>query len=93
MPWPRPGSPTNAPAPTGRRLHLACDGRGRPLAVVITPAGNVNDFTVFDDVMDALRVLRTGAGRPRRRPDAVIADKAYSPGRSASPCGAGASGR
>lgn len=28
--------------------------------------------------MDELRVPRTGAGRPRRRPDAVIADKAYS---------------
>ncbi|MFJ8429648.1 IS5 family transposase, partial [Streptomyces sp. NPDC094021] len=39
---------------------------------------NVNDSTVFDAVMDGLRVPRAGAGRPRRRPDAVIADKAYS---------------
>lgn len=39
---------------------------------------NVNDSTVFDDVMDALRVPRAGAGRPRRRLDAVAADKAYS---------------
>ncbi|MGP3638571.1 IS5 family transposase [Streptomyces sp. 24-1644] len=59
------------------RIHLACDGRGLPLAVVVTP-GNVNNSTVFDTVMDELRVPRTGAGRPRRRPDAVIADKAYS---------------
>ncbi|WP_238696922.1 IS5 family transposase [Streptomyces sp. E5N298] len=59
------------------KIHLACDGRGLPLAVVVTP-GNVNDSTVFDTVMDELRVPRTGAGRPRRRPDAVIADKAYS---------------
>ncbi|XMN11297.1 IS5 family transposase [Streptomyces griseobrunneus] len=59
------------------KVHLACDGRGLPLAVVVTP-GNVNDFTVFDTVMDELRVPRTGSGRPRRRPDAVIADKAYS---------------
>ncbi|WP_405531342.1 IS5 family transposase [Streptomyces canus] len=59
------------------KVHLACDGRGLPLAVVVTP-GNVNDSTVFDEVMDALRVPRAGAGRPRRRPDAVIADKAYS---------------
>ncbi len=58
------------------RIHLACDGQGLPLAVVVTP-GNVNDSTVFDTVMDELRVPRTGAGRPRRRPDAVIADKAY----------------
>ncbi|WP_435847893.1 IS5 family transposase [Streptomyces fradiae] len=59
------------------KLHLACDGRGLPLAVVVTP-GNVNDSTVFDTVMDELRVPRTGAGRPRLRPDAVVADKAYS---------------
>lgn len=59
------------------KIHLACDGRGLPLAVVLTP-GNVNDSTVFDEVMDALKVPRVGAGRPRRRPDAVIADKAYS---------------
>lgn len=59
------------------KVHLACDGRGLPLAVVVTP-GNVNDSTVFDAVMDEVGVPRAGAGRPRRRPDAVIADKAYS---------------
>ncbi|MGA4803467.1 IS5 family transposase [Streptomyces lavendulocolor] len=59
------------------KIHLACDGRGLPLAVVVTP-GNVSDSTVFDTVMAELRVPRICAGRPRRRPDAVIADKAYS---------------
>lgn len=59
------------------KIHLACDGRGLPLAVVVTP-GNVNDSTVFDTVMGELRVPRTGAGRPRRRSDAVLADKVYS---------------
>ncbi|QIY59486.1 IS5 family transposase [Streptomyces sp. RPA4-5] len=59
------------------KVHLACDGRGLPLAVVVTPA-NINDSTVFDTVMGDLRVPRTGAGRPRRRPDVVLADKAYS---------------
>ncbi|MYQ97565.1 MULTISPECIES: IS5 family transposase [unclassified Streptomyces] len=59
------------------KVHLACDGRGLPLAAVVTP-GNVNDSTAFDAVLEAVRVPRTGVGRPRRRPDAVIADKAYS---------------
>ncbi|WP_099053913.1 MULTISPECIES: IS5 family transposase [Streptomyces] len=59
------------------KVHLACDGRGLPLALLVTP-GNVNDSTAFGAVLDAVRVPRTGVGRPRRRPDAVIADKAYS---------------
>lgn len=59
------------------KVHLACDGRGLPLSVVVTP-GNVNDSTVFGEVLNAVRVPRAGSGRPRRRPDAVIADKAYS---------------
>ncbi|MEU7891212.1 MULTISPECIES: IS5 family transposase [Streptosporangiaceae] len=59
------------------KIHLACDGRGLPLAVVVTP-GNVNDCTVFKAVLESVRVPRAGAGRPRQRPDTVIADKAYS---------------
>ncbi|MFE7582656.1 transposase [Streptomyces gardneri] len=55
------------------KVHLACDVRGLPLAVVVPP-GNVNDSTVFA-VMDAWRVPRACAGPPRRRPDSVIADK------------------
>ena len=59
------------------KVHLACDGRGLPLAVVLTP-GNVDDCTVFKAVLESVRVPRTGAGRPRQRPATVIADKAYS---------------
>lgn len=59
------------------KVHLAADGRGLPLAIVVTP-GNVNDSTFFDTVLDAVRVPRLSAGRPRRRPETVIADKAYS---------------
>lgn len=57
------------------KVHLAADGRGLPLAIVVTP-GNVNDSTVFETVLDAVRVPRLSAGRPRRRPEKVIADKA-----------------
>lgn len=40
--------------------------------------GNVNDCTRFTQVMAAIRVGRSGPGRPRVRPDHVIADKGYS---------------
>ena len=33
---------------------------------------------MFPNVLDAIRVPRRGPGRPRTRPDAVLADKAYS---------------
>jgi transposase len=56
---------------------LAVDGRGLPLAVVLT-AGNVNDCTAFEHVLEGIYVPRRGPGRARRRPDRVIADKAYS---------------
>ena len=59
------------------KIHLAVDGRGLPPAVALTP-GNVNDCTVFPQVLSAITVPRTGAGRPRCRPDRLIADKAYS---------------
>lgn len=59
------------------KVHLACDGRGLPLAVVVT-ADNCHDSAAFEAVLNALRVPRGGVGRPRSRPDAVIADKAYS---------------
>ncbi|CAA9311156.1 MAG: Mobile element protein [uncultured Gemmatimonadaceae bacterium] len=60
------------------KLHLACDGRGRPLAVVLTP-GQRHESTQLGAVLDAIRVPRPGGrGRPRKRPDHLIADKGYS---------------
>ncbi|WSU71082.1 IS5 family transposase [Streptomyces sp. NBC_01102] len=59
------------------KIHLACDGQGRPLGFVIT-GGNTNDCTRFTAVMEAIRVPRTGPGRPRVRPDHVLGDKGYS---------------
>lgn len=40
--------------------------------------GQVNDFTAFEPLMAAIRIPRLGPGRPRVRPDHVIADKGYS---------------
>lgn len=59
------------------KLHLACDGAGRPLAFTL-PGGKTDDCTQFTAVRDAIRVPRSGPGRPRTRPDHVIGDKGYS---------------
>ncbi|WP_245766146.1 IS5 family transposase [Streptomyces griseoaurantiacus] len=59
------------------KIHLACDGRGRPLGFVVT-GGNANDCTRFTAVMEGIRVPRLGPGRPRVRPDHVLGDKGYS---------------
>jgi transposase len=48
------------------------------LSIVITP-GQRHDSTQLAPVLDGIRVPRpSGRGRPRRRPDHVIADKGYS---------------
>ena len=63
------------------KFHLTCDGKGRPLSVVIT-AGQRHDSTQLASVLTGIRVPRPGGrGRPRTRPDRVIADKGYSYGR------------
>ena len=41
-------------------------------------AGQAGDAPVFEAVMAGIRVPRSGPGRPRTRPDAVLADRAYS---------------
>jgi transposase len=61
------------------KLHLSADGRCRPLSLVVTP-GQRADCTQFILVLEAIRVPRTGPGRPRKKPGSVAADKAYSNG-------------
>src|SRR5206468_4257269 len=57
--------------------HLAVEGGQRPLALVVT-AGQRGDSPQFAAVLGGVRVPRLGPGRPRTRPDRVLADKAYS---------------
>jgi transposase len=59
------------------KLHLAVEGGQRPLSVVVT-AGQRGDSPQFGAVLSGIRVPRLGPGRPRTRPDRVLADKAYS---------------
>ena len=54
----------------------AADRRRRPLAFVLTP-GQAADSPRFEAVLERVRVRRP-VGRPRTRPEAVAADKAYS---------------
>lgn len=44
----------------------------------MTTAGQRHDLLAFDPLMGKLRVYRLGPGRPRTRPDELLADKAYS---------------
>lgn len=64
------------------KTHLSVDHRGRPLSVRLT-AGQAGDnpqlLSLLDDINVAAHGSRGGrGGRPRQRPDCVIADKAYS---------------
>ncbi|MFJ4869494.1 IS5 family transposase [Streptomyces sp. NPDC088757] len=61
------------------KVHLRADGRCRPLSLVITP-GQRADCTQFRPVLEKIRVPKLGPGRPRKKPDSLAADKAYSNG-------------
>ncbi|GAA1314261.1 hypothetical protein GCM10009610_35360 [Pseudonocardia xinjiangensis] len=59
------------------KIHLAVDGRGLPMSVILTP-GHAGDNPQLLPLLDQIAVGRDGPGRPRKRPDRVLADKAYS---------------
>ena len=58
------------------KIHLAADRKCRPLSLVLT-AGQAADSPQFVPVLQKIRI-RLPVGRPRTRPGAVAADKAYS---------------
>lgn len=47
---------------------------------MIVTGGQRNDGAMLTEVLAQIHVPRTGPGRPRTRPDAVIADRAYATG-------------
>lgn len=57
------------------KAHAAVDACGRPLAIRLTP-GQAGDNPQLLAVLDDIAVPT--AGRPRSRPEVLIADKAYS---------------
>ncbi|MDQ1041331.1 transposase [Streptomyces sp. V3I8] len=82
LPHPREkGGADTGPSPvdrrkTGSKHHLICDGRGTPLKVITTAAG-VNDVTQTLALVDGIPPVAGRPGRPRRRPDSLLGDKAY----------------
>jgi len=44
----------------------------------VVSAGQRNESTQLEAVLDGIRVVRPGRGRPRKRPDRLIADRGYS---------------
>jgi transposase len=58
------------------KTHLACE-QGRKLMAMVVTAGQRGDSPQFIGVLAKVRVARAGGGRPRTRPDTVLADKAY----------------
>jgi transposase len=52
------------------------DASGIPLAFSVT-GGNRNDVTQLIPLLDKVPPVRGAVGRPRRRPDSVVADRGY----------------
>lgn len=61
---------------TGSEHHLITDATGIPLAVTLTGC-NRNDVTQLIPLVQAAPLVRGKRGRPRRRPDVLLADRGY----------------
>jgi transposase len=60
----------------GSKHHLLTDATGIPLAVRVT-AGNRNDVTQLLPLIEQVPPVRGRPGRPRRRPQRLVADRGY----------------
>ncbi|MGH3467997.1 MAG: IS5 family transposase [Thermocrispum sp.] len=61
---------------TGSKHHLITDATGIALAITLT-GGNRNDVTQLIPLLQAVPPVRGKRGRPRRRPNVVLADRGY----------------
>jgi transposase len=68
-------NPTDRAKP-GSKHHIITDGGGVPLATTLSGA-NAADVTELETLVDAIPPVRGKPGRPRRRPQALYADRAY----------------
>jgi transposase len=60
----------------GTKLHLVCEGGGLPIAIEVSP-GQDHESLHLEAVMEAVSV-RSPRGAPRKRPERLAGDKAYS---------------
>jgi transposase len=60
----------------GSKHHLLVDAAGLPLAVALT-GGNRNDVTQLLPLLDGIAPVPGKVGRPRQRPDRIVADRGY----------------
>ena len=44
---------------------------------MVTTGGNIADITAAEDLVEAIPAVAGRRGRPRKRPDAILADKGY----------------
>jgi transposase len=63
-------------ARTGSKHHLLTDAGGIPLAISLT-GGNRNDVTQLLPLIDGVEPVAGKVGRPRQRPELVLADRGY----------------
>jgi transposase len=63
-------------ARAGSKHHLIVDCHGVPLAATLT-GGHRNDVTQLLPLVDGIGAIAGKRGRPRRRPDRMIADRGY----------------
>ncbi|WP_455568977.1 IS5 family transposase [Streptomyces lincolnensis] len=73
--------PKSGPSPVdrarpGSKHHLVVEGQGIPLAASLT-GGNRNDVTQLLPLLDKIPAVAGVVGRPRHRPDALLADRGY----------------
>ena len=75
------GGSATGPSPVdrarnGSKQHLLVDASGIPLAWTVT-GGNRNDIEQLIPLLERVPPVRGEVGRPRQRPESVVADRGY----------------
>jgi hypothetical protein len=61
----------------GTKIHVRCEGKGKPVCFVLTP-GQQHEATMLEQFMDGGSTRRAGRGRPMRVRGRIVGDKGYS---------------